>query len=355
MPSINLKKKKTMVLAAPLENPLVPGHWSQKPWLRTIMGIIVAQGLFLFLWRCVEAIHLYRMAEQLAPLEQWRNKAGFFLVYVLDFQIQDVRNAWKDESGFFLWQGLQVVALLLGGILAGAGQKGGWQYGGFIGLANGFISLLQLAPYKPSVPDVYLYAQPFLYVVVGMTASLLGAVLWPPLTIASSEDLRKPKIKQRPLWQTLRIMFDLRNFKVHWVKSLVCAGIAAVGLYYLPDGYHWVVNKAGLDTYLGKYNIRSEYVLSVLTWLWVFLVAMVAGASTYHGWVQGIWVGLISAAAFAVISLLPGPRQKLHAGELPALLATLVALGVAGGSFGSRLLPPVIKGKREGSPRMTGV
>jgi hypothetical protein len=349
--------RKSTILSMPLENPLVPGHWSQKPWLRTVMGIIVAQGLFLFLRRCVEANHLYPMAGMLDALEQARTSAGFFVTQsgIIDAEISKIRNLWQDETGFLIWQGLQVAALLLGGILAGAGQKAGWQYGGVIGLINGVISLFQLIPYQPKVDDVHLYGLPFLYIVVGIIASMIGAFIWPPLQIASSEDLRKPaKGAKPPWWKYVLHSLDLRNIKVHWVQCLLCAAIAAAGTFFLKQGYEWATQKMGITDVLAK-KVSKEQVITMLTWLWVFLCAMAAGSNTKHGWIQGFFVGVACGPAFLlrIASAEGGPA--ISGAELPATLGTFLALGVAGGSFGAGLLPPVIKGAARVNTRMTGI
>jgi hypothetical protein len=346
-------KKKSTLLAMPSENPLVPGHWSQKPWLRTVMGIIVAQGLFLFLRRCFEAHHLYTMTAELERLQQWREQAGFFTRYLVEERIQAARSMWGGETAFFIWQGLQIVALLLGGILAGAGQKAGWQYGGVIGLINGFISLFQLLPYKPNVPEVYLFAQPLLYVAVGVLGSVIGAWFWPPLVAASSEDLRKAKEVRPPWWKFLLGVFDFKRLKVHWVKSLLCAVVAAAGVIFMEQAYVYLVGKLQIAEVLRKRGINREYVIIIMTWLWVFMSAMAAGASTHHGWIQGFWVGVLTGPVFIAISALD--ESKGMTTTVPTLLGTFLALGIAGGSFGARLLPPVIKNKHREGLRMTGI
>lgn len=348
--------RKNTILSMPLENPLVPGHWSQKPWLRTVMGIIVAQGLFLFLRRCVEANHLYPLAGALDALEQARASAGFFVTHsgIIDAEIRSIRNLWSNETGFLIWQALQVAALLLGGILAGAGQKAGWQYGGVIGLINGLISLFQLMPYQPQVTEVHLYGQPFLYIVVGIIASMIGAFIWPPLQVASSEDLRKPAQGAKPpLWKLLVHNLDLRNLKVHWIRCILCAAVAAAGIFFLKQGYEWATQRMGITDVLAK-KVQKEQVVTMLTWLWVFLVSLAAGSSTKHGWIQGLFVGLVSGPVF-LIKLANDGGPQLAGAELVTTLGTFLALGVAGGSFGARLLPPVIKGARSGPRAMTGI
>lgn len=356
-PTLISAKKKSTMLSVPAENPLVPGHWSQRPWLRIVMGILVTQGLFLFLRRCVEAYHLLRIGDHLAPLQQFQAQLNDWFALVVECgQIQPLRNAWHSENGFFLWQGLQVVALLLGGILAGAGQKASWQYGGLIGLINGFISLIQLLPYQRQVqvPELFLYGQPLLYVVVGITASLIGAWIWPPLIAASIDDLRHPKEVVKPSWwDRLRALFDFSTLRVHWGRCLLCAVVAAVGIVFMRAGYLWVRDKLGLADFLYKRGVQNAQVTAMLYWLWVFLCAMAAGASTRHGWIQGFWVGLVSAVVLIVVNL-NRPDQVFDVAEIPLSFATFLALGVTGGSFGARLLPPVLKQIRT-TPRMTGI
>src|SRR5260370_9270756 len=91
--------------------------WQETPWGRLLVGLLLAQGLYYGLW------HLC--------------KAG--LMAVNDPAAQDV---WQTLYGILLMQGFQVVGLLVGGALAGAGRRQGAIYGGIVGLVNGIIFVL---------------------------------------------------------------------------------------------------------------------------------------------------------------------------------------------------------------------
>src|SRR5262249_46558476 len=88
--------------------------WQETPWGRLLVGLILPRGLDSRLW------HLC--------------KAG--LMAVNDPATTDV---WQTLYGLLLVQGFQVVGLLVGGALAGAGRRQGALYGGIVGLVNGII------------------------------------------------------------------------------------------------------------------------------------------------------------------------------------------------------------------------
>src|SRR5262245_19476335 len=83
--------------AAPSNKPAAPfSGWQQTPWGRILIGLVLAQGLFFGLRQLFAAGLLASAGEEPA-----------------DF--------WATLTGLMVLQGLQLVGLLIGGVLAGAG------------------------------------------------------------------------------------------------------------------------------------------------------------------------------------------------------------------------------------------
>src|SRR5262245_42045990 len=101
--------------AAPPGGSAAPG-WQQTPWGRILIGLLLSQGLF------------YGLRQLLT---------GVLLV---------TGDVAEDESGQFrhllLFQGMQMLALLLGGVLAGGGQRSGLVLGAVVGVWNGVLSVM---------------------------------------------------------------------------------------------------------------------------------------------------------------------------------------------------------------------
>src|SRR5262245_20477516 len=100
------------------DDPLPP-HWSRNPWGRTVLGVLLAQGLFFAIRELLVATRLVAGEDSGGPLSQL--------------------------SGLLTMQGLQLAALMAGSLLAGAGQKHGGIYGSFVGVWNGILSVLVLS------------------------------------------------------------------------------------------------------------------------------------------------------------------------------------------------------------------
>src|SRR5215475_11814424 len=91
-----------------------PPQWQQTPWGKILVGLILAQGLRFGLQQLLTA--------------------GFLAS-------GDDTDVWQTLWGIVLHHAVYAVSLIIGGALAGAGQRGGIVYGALIGLVSGIISL----------------------------------------------------------------------------------------------------------------------------------------------------------------------------------------------------------------------
>lgn len=212
---------------------------------------------------------------------------------------EDELAFWTTIPGLIVRQMAQGVALLVGGMLAGAGQKRGLTVGATLGAINAalLIVLQLLAHQRPA--DIILYAQPILHAIVGGIAGMLGSVIWRPcpdlgdLEAASqSPDLLTttlPKVREitppEPLpWGRLSIG-----------TAVAVAGALGAGL--IRD----LVMSAGGGR--GGYELQQS---QFITWQ-IALTAMVvgggvAGSTTRGGALYGFWVGVLAAGLLAVLA-----------------------------------------------------
>ena len=90
-------------------------RWHETSWGRIFIGLMLAQGLF----------HGFR-----------RLATGIFLAFNNDGGAEQTVNT---PAGFISLQVLQILAVLLGGVMAGSGQRHGVVLGAVVGIWNGVL------------------------------------------------------------------------------------------------------------------------------------------------------------------------------------------------------------------------
>jgi hypothetical protein len=284
----------------------LPGHWSRNPWGRTLLGVLLAQGLYFALKNLV-------LAGALATGEE----SAFSGLYTL-----------------LGTQALQVVALLAGSFFAGAGQKNGGVYGSMVGVWNGILCTMLQGLHGEVLTAVNLYGTPILHTAIGAFGGLVGAWIWQPMPALASPASSRPVPRPRSR------LFELTHAHIHWGRVLIGVAIAAGG-YFWADTILQIV-LANSDHRL---SIRSSIQQVVMTLeiaaLAVFLGGAFAGATTWNGAAQGAWVGLFGATLF--IGYRVGYLHDPDVFKLALMTAGTLALSLLGGSFGARLLPPLMR------------
>jgi hypothetical protein len=283
--------------------------WQETPWGRLLVGLLLAQGLYYGLW------HLC--------------KAG--LLAVNDPATKDV---WQTLYGLLLMQGFQVVGLLIGGALAGAGRRQGALYGGIVGLVNGIIFVLVQRTNLDLFTPITLYGQPVLQTACGALGGILGFAIWrplPTLTIPSSR-LAGPRGRASGV-------FSLLKGRVSWFRILLGVAIAVGGTLFANAILEFV-----LDASEGKLSIDTHLQSHLVTWeitaLAMFLGSGLAGANSENGLKAGLWAGLVAGTILVGFRL--GERH-LQVHFLVMNFASAVTLCLAGGWFGGQLIPPRVK------------
>jgi hypothetical protein len=308
---------------SPAELPGQGGQWQHTPYGRIFVGLLLAQGL-------------YHGLQQLCT-------AGLLAV-----SSESSREVWATLFGLVLQQGLQGFALLVGGILAGSGQRRGMLIGTVLGILNCCVLLVidrfgpkQLTPYgvvgdAHSFTIVAGYGQPLLLTAFGAVGGLIGSLIWKPLptlTVPTENggkkagvDLSQPK---RP---------HLLAGQVAWVRVALAIAMVVAGNIWAN-----VILKFLLDSSEGKLTISSRLQAQLVTMEICALAALIgssfAGATTTNGLKQGLVVGVGATSILLGIQLggtLPVADKMIYTG-----LSTM-ALALAGGWFGGHLFPPIL-------------
>lgn len=287
------------------EDPLPP-HWSRNPWGRTLLGVLVAQGLYYVL----RSLYL----------------AGSLVVLGDD--------STNGLGRLLFLQSLQLFALFLGSLLAGAGQRGGGIYGSLVGVWNGILCTMAQGLQGEPITAVMLYGQPILHASVGAFGGVLGSWFWQPIN-----STVQTVVKPAPIKLTPGPLFQLTRARVHWLRVLAGLGIAAAGYIWADTILNLVLRTAEHHLTL-KASVQQTLLTLEISALAVFIGGAFAGATTWNGTAQGAWMGLLGAAIFLGYQL--GYRHMNDAATLGLYAGAIMALGLLGGSFGSRLMPPIL-------------
>jgi hypothetical protein len=290
--------------------------WQQTPWGRIMIGLLVAQGLYFGL-------------QQLCT-------AG-----ILASGDEGAGDVWRTLSGLLLLQGLQVLGLLAGGALAGAGKRHGVLFGALVGLWNGIIFILLQSNNSQLFPAVTLYGQPILQTAFGALGGLVGSFIWRP-----PAELMLPGVGPIVPSMAPSKPFALFEGPVSWWRVLAGVLLAAGGGLWAN-----VILDLVVEASEGKMSVRTHLQANLVTWEITALAMLAGGAlagySTRNGLKQGLCVGL------GVASVLVGIRLGDARFNVDALLLTggmALAFGLAGGWFGCTLFPPVAARRRRLGP-----
>ncbi len=284
--------------------------WSGTPWLKMLMAVLLAQGIYYAVW------HVLRAGELALGNE--------------------------DLFRFLARQTLQMAAVALGGVLAGAGQRNGLVTGAVVGIWNGAIFLVAEYFSGHSFSLVEMYSQPMLHTAFGAAGGLVGGWVWPP-----PAQYRRPIARPPSSLTVRRTIPKLLMKHVHWTRVCMGLAIAAGGYLYAETILEFA--RHARPRYRGG-SLPDE----VMTWEIRLLALLVGGAfsgsCTFNGSVQGAWVGLASFITVTGALLAYNPALPLQ----PLLLtagATLI-VPLIGGWFGGRLLPPLLPDSPKGYKRI---
>jgi hypothetical protein len=286
------------------------GQWQHTPWGRIVVGLLLAQGL-------------YHGLRQLC-------NAG-----MLALSDEAASDVWKTLFGLMLLQGLQAFGLLVGGIVAGAGQRRGLLLGTVVGVWNGVIVIAldyfrgrptgggTLATYALPLNSVTAYGELLLLTAFGALGGLVGSLIWKPLPvlpIPGQDGDRKGAVKF-----SRKDKVSLFAGPVAWIR-------VALGTAVVVGGALWanVILSFVLQASEGKLTIRSRLQAHLVTLeicaLAVLVGSCLAGATTRNGLKQGLCVGLAAGAVLLGISL-SGGQISLNELVFKGLSTSFLAMG----------------------------
>jgi hypothetical protein len=277
---------------------------------RLLIGLLLAQGLYF----------------------GFRHLLSGVLLSWLDGE--DLQEVWQSPLGLVLLESLQLLPLLLAGLLAGSGQRHGFVLGFLIGLCNSVLCMfLQVSLANPATAIAW-YLPPLLHGVLGSLGGWVGSTIWKPLVIPTLPTAPGQLGRKMPV---ARRRLSLFAGRVAWFRVVLGAALAVAGSLsaeFLLD--------AALNASQGKLETTTRMQDRIFTWeiraLCILVGAALAGATTSNGLKQGLVVGLLVTCGLLAMAKHPGTV------ELAGLTAlSSIMLSLAGGWFGSQLLPPVWK------------
>ena len=285
-------------------------------WLNTtpgrlFIGLIVSQGLFYALER-------------------------LFTGLLLASQGGTSEEVWSNPNNIGWLQLAQLVAVLIGGILAGGGQQNAVTLGAIVGAWNGVLSLLfqQLPPEQ--LGPVALYSAPVVHAVVALMGAVIGSRIWRPVvTVETTPILGTVAKKAAPPKPMLA-------GRIAWVRVALGIALAVAGYLYADVVFekilHWSGGKTGHET-----SFQDTLIIWELRVLSVVLGGLFAGVITTNGFKQGLLVAL-GTSVILMGEQMSRPGDLLEAWLI--VLLTSFTAAIAGGWFGGALFPPVANYKR---------
>jgi hypothetical protein len=271
--------------------------------------------------------------------------------------IDAASGALDPLVGLVLFLGFQVLALLVGGTLAGAGQPRGTLLGGLVGLTSGVLllagmlsgvlsNMVQLYSAElltPGTPtyDLTMYGLPLQNAVTAALGGLLGGWIWKPLPTLTVPGLiavqnRKPRrdayVKPVSRWKG----------PVSVVKVLVGSAVAVLGATNTP----WILNsilRVSDNKLMIMTALENQVAHGEVYGLMILCGGILAGANRTNGLKQGTCVGFLVAVIMSNFHSFALGQASLSM-VFPIISALLLA--PVGGWFGSELWPPVARRAR---------
>jgi hypothetical protein len=280
-------------------------RWQNTPGGRLVVGVVVAQGL----------AHGMQLACTGALLALGEDGSSAI---------------WQTPTGGTVLLGLQAVALLLAGALAGAGRP----FGAFFGLLVGVLSGGLFLVLQRTAGDLLAAATTVgVASVVGLVGGCLGGIIWKPLPALQANVDGKGAGGRTPARRGESILAG----PVAWVRVFVGAAIAACGVFW-PGVIVGLLLEAGM----GRLRLHSPLQAHLITWevagLLLLLGGAVAGATTRNPLKQGVFVGLLA------VILLTGNQiaaRNLDADFILVMGSIILLLCGLGSWFGGQVFPPV--------------
>jgi hypothetical protein len=287
----------------------------QTPWGRMLLGLLLSQGLYFGLRKlCLAGLMAFGESLQ--------------------------SQVMTALYGLILLQVLQLVGLIVGATVTGAGQKLGFVLGGVVGLLNGILSFMFQENASHTANLAALFGMPLVHTAFGAIAGHIGSTIWKPL--APPEEPKAAITFDRKVLGPAMNHPATFSGPVAWLRVAFGAGFAICGTLFAKKILDNVV-----DVSEGKLTTDSYIQAELITWeiraLAILIGSALAGCGTINSLKQGFVVGLAVSAVhlFGAISgnALPMDQAILTVG-------CALGLGIVGGWFGGQLFPAYVPALR---------
>lgn len=302
-------EKQRICLTAPavlITEPAAPQSWRKPSWGRLLVGVALALAMTHVLGNLAESAHIVAFQHGMGDLARIIDKA--------------VRL-----------NGLEIVSVLLAGVLTGAAQKNGMLYGAGVGILSSLllhgVSFLggQSAALSQWVADA------LILLVCGAVGGAAGSRGWPAPSKRTSWSVVTPG-RVEPLER-----FSAYDGPVAWMR--VCMGIPiAVGGVLCANSLRELLVDIGGGALVINTSFQADCVAWEISALAILIGSAFAGATRRNGLKQGLYVGIGSAVILLGVRF---TNPHLSPELLTLSVVGAVCLSLAGGWFGSQLLPPV--------------
>jgi hypothetical protein len=317
--------------------------WQQTPAGKILIGLLLSAGIFYGLMQLFSAILVAAMGDQ-------------------------ARQEWLDSfAGLILLQGLQALGLLVGGMMAGAGQRRGALYGCIVGVYNALLFLLlYVLILKHELSLAGLIVAPLLQVAFGTIGGYLGNVIWNPIQTVTAATAQAEQARAARPASLRRRSASIFGGSISWFRVLLGTTVAVIGTLGASTMFTSSVRLIETQNPEGRIE-RPEQAL-FLTWE-ISVLAMlgggaIAGSNSKNGFKQGMVMGTLTCLVLSCIYVwqvsrggdssapptqtlgffLFGFRDTVLIQRIFFTVLSVMPLGLGGGWFGSQLLPPLYVG-----------
>ncbi len=301
------------------DNPYTPGHWSQSLIIRVMLGLLVAAGVTLMLMRASELILTMN-----GPLDQF----------------------WKSITGFILWQGLEVVGVFLGAMIAVAGRNEMLTVGILLGITVGFLTLI-IVPTNPEISQSLYFAMPAWFTVAGALGAWIGESLWHPqyrksIKMVSSRTLTQEQQESNATQVLRQAVLGLIFAHIRWIRVILAVVVILPTLWYTHQVVSWLFIKLGLTAWVTEVGLQKAWVETMIKIIIIMLAAAMTGAGTSHGIAHGFWTGVICGVLDLLQRVFFPPEEGLVPNAILWEVGWVFLLCVAAGGFGALIIPPIM-------------
>ena len=275
-------------------------------------------------------------------------------------------GGFSPATRLALFLGLQGLALLAGGVLAGAGQRRGAGLGAIVGVMSGMLLITamldgafsffdksfgkDLLTPGSTIRNFTLYGLPIIHAICGAAGGLIGSFVWKPLSELDQAAIGSARA-MAGTGNFSKAFRRIEHSKVSawsWTGS-VAWGRVILGTAVAVGGAIWTKSIVSLAVlaFEGKLTIMTSWDEQIsygeVFSLSILVGGCIAGTNTFNGLRQGVYVGLCAAVALAVFFMNGSLKQSVPV--VYPVISTL-CLGPIGGWFGSELLPPIYRRPR---------